>query len=120
MIGAVGYYSALVIWIIAQRTHHLHGKYSHSWMIGALLLILGTMQVIGSLSSLTVLTGLFALVMPVIVTTIDVDGHRREGRGLLEHKPHCWMQEKTTISSEFDNDELIQSASTRKENWSSR
>jgi len=88
--GAAGYYSSLVIWIIAQRTHYLHGKYSHSWAIGALLLIFGYLQILGSLSdgALAVSTSLIALIMPIIVTTIDIDEHLREGRGLLEHRSH--------------------------------
>ena len=115
MIGAVGYYSSLVIWIIAQRTHFFHGKYSHSWMIGTLLIIFGIMQIMGSLSSLIVITGFVALIMPIIVTSIDMDDHRREGRGLFEHKSHCWM-EKTAEENRL----LAQAATAKKENWSSR
>jgi hypothetical protein len=99
-VGAAGYYSSLVVWIVAQRTYHLHGKYSHSWMIGALLLIFGILQIIGSSSSLIVLASLIALIMPIIVTSLDFNDHRREGRGAFEHKPHCWMQERAA-------DELI-------------
>lgn len=97
MIGAAGYYSSLVLWIIAQRTRYIHGKYAHSWAIGTLLMAFGFMQIAGSLSNPLILgTGLISIVMPVIVTTIDVDDHLRDGRGLLEHKPHCWMESKTS------------------------
>jgi hypothetical protein len=95
LIGAVGYYSALIIWIIAQRTHHLHGKYSHSWAIGALLLVFGVFQIVGSSSSLLALAGLTALIMPLIVTSVDVNDHRKSGRGLFEHESHCWMEAET-------------------------
>ncbi len=115
MIGAVGYYSSLVIWIIAQRTHSFHGKYSHSWMIGVLLLIFGIMQIVGSPSSLIAFTGLVALIMPIIVTSIGADDHRQEGRGLFEHKPHCWMQETAE-----DHRRLMQSAAAKGKDWSSR
>jgi hypothetical protein len=90
--GALGYYSSLVVWIIAQRTHHLHGKYSHSWAIGAMLLIFGALQIVGAGSSLLIATALTALIMPLIVTTMDVKDHRKSGRGLLEHESHCWME----------------------------
>jgi len=92
IIGAVGYYSSLVVWIIAQRTHHLHGKYSHSWAIGTLLLIFGALQIVGVGSSLLVATGLTALIMPLIVTSMDVKDHRKSGRGLFQHEDHCWME----------------------------
>ena len=115
IVGALGYYLALVIWIIAQRTHYFHGKYSHSWMIGTLLLIFGTIQIIGSASSLIASTGLVALVMPLIVTSIDVSDHRREHRGLFGHKSNCWMENKTGRHER----PVIKNA-IEKENWSSR
>ncbi|MDA4130739.1 MAG: hypothetical protein OK457_08205 [Thaumarchaeota archaeon] len=115
LIGAAGYYSSLIIWIIAQRTHWFHGKYSHSWMIGALLLVFGTLQILGAPSSLIASAGLISLIMPVIVTSIDVDAHRREGRGLLEHKSHCWM-EKTRDKVRKTKRPII----VENENWSSR
>ncbi len=90
--GAVGYYSSLVIWIIAQRTHHLHGKYSHSWAIGTLLLTFGAMQIVSAGSTLLVATGLTALVMPMIVTTLDLKDHQNSGRGMFTHESHCWME----------------------------
>ena len=90
--GAVGYYSSLVVWIIAQRTHHLHGKYSHSWAIGILLLIFGAIQIVSAGSNLLIATGLTALIMPLIVTTLDVKDHRKSGRGLFEHESRCRME----------------------------
>jgi hypothetical protein len=111
-IGAVGYYSSLIIWIIAQRTHTFHGKYSHSWMIGTLLLIFGIIQIVGATSYLIAFTGFSALIMPVIVTVIDVDDHHREKRGLFEHKPHCWMEKKA-------NDRPMLDVAPEKKNWSS-
>jgi hypothetical protein len=93
MLGTIGYYSALVIWIVAQRTHYFHGRYSHSWMIGTLLMIFGTIQIAGSLGSEIVLAGMVALIMPLTVTLIDVKDHRREGRGVFEHHPACWMEQ---------------------------
>src|SRR5579862_7169315 len=93
IIGAVGYYSSLVIWIIAQRTPYFHGKYSHSWMIGTLLMIFGVMQILGGFGSVIALTGLIALVMPLVVTSIDIHDHQREGRGMFGHHPRCWMEQ---------------------------
>jgi|SRR5579862_793551 len=107
IIGAVGYYSSLVIWIIAQRTHAFHGKYSHSWMIGTLLMFFGVLQIGGASSNMIALTGLTALVMPIIVTSMDVDDHRKEGRGPFEHKPHCWMETKT---AKVEEHQMIQSS----------
>ena len=95
LIGAVGYYSSLIVWIIAQRTHHLHGKYSHSWAIGALLLVFGVLQIVGASSSLLVFVGVTALIMPLIVTSIDVNDHHKSGRGLFEHEARCWMEAET-------------------------
>lgn len=94
MLGTIGYYSALIIWIVAQRTHYFHGKYSHSWMIGTLLIIFGAMQIAGSLGSEIVVAGMVALIMPLTVTVIDVKDHRREERGLFGHHPRCWMEQK--------------------------
>jgi hypothetical protein len=94
VVGTVGYYAALVVWIIAQRTHYFHGKYSHSWMIGTLLLIFGAMQIGGAYPSTIALAGLVSLMMPLIVTAIDISDHRKEGRGLFGHHPHCWMESK--------------------------
>jgi hypothetical protein len=91
--GALGYYSSLVAWIVAQRTRHLHGKYSHSWAMGVLLLTFGILQIIGSTSILIAISGLIALIMPLIVTLTDVKDHRRSGRGLFQHDSHCWMKE---------------------------
>jgi len=95
-IGAAGYYSALVIWILAQRTHHFHGRYSHSWMIGVLLLIFSGLQIVGSLDSWMVSIGAVSLIMPITVTSMDLYEHRTTGRALLEHKPDCWMLDKTS------------------------
>jgi len=103
--GAVGYYSSLVVWIIAQRTHHLHGRYSHSWAIGMLLIIFGSAQIIGSPNDLILGTGTISLAMPLMVTTMDFRDHRRERRGLLEHKDHCWMKTEDDI----DENPLIHS-----------
>jgi len=89
-------------------------------MIGTLLLIFGIMQIVGSPSSLFTLTGLVALIMPAIVTSIDVDDHLREGRGLFGHKANCWMEEKTHVHKTVRR-ELIQKAAVAKEDsWSSR
>jgi hypothetical protein len=93
MVGASGYYSSLVVWIIAQRSHHLHGKYSHSWAISVLLLTFAGIQIVTSLSSLIILTGLIALIMPAIVTVTDLNDHRKSGRGLFEHQHDCWMKQ---------------------------
>jgi len=120
--GAAGYYSALIIWITAQRTHHFHGRYSHSWMIGILLMLFGGLQILGSLSnSLILSTGLIALVMPIIVTTIDVGDHRREGRGLFEHKTNCWMEEKDGEGHRHvHGPSALTIIASKDENWSSR
>jgi hypothetical protein len=58
---------------------------------------------------LVTLTGLIALIMPVIVTTIDFDDHLREHRGLLEHKSHCWM-ESESAKNRHDNFRLEEKA----------
>jgi hypothetical protein len=93
-VGAAGYYSALVVWIVAQRTRHFHGKYSHSWMIGVLLLLFSTMQLVGAFSSVIALIALISLMMPLSVTAIDFSDHLKSGRGLFEHKANCWMESK--------------------------
>ena len=87
-------------------------------MIGTLLLIFGLAQIVGALSSSwIILTGLTALIMPLIVTTIDVDDHLREGRGLFGHKAHCWMESKTgRHAHSIAHTPLV----TEKENWRSR
>jgi len=103
--GAIGYYSSLVVWIIAQRTQHLHGKYSHSWAIGALLLIFGAMQIVSAGSNLLIATGFTALIMPMIVTTMDVIDHRKSGRGLFTHEARCWMESEVVK----EHSQLIQS-----------
>jgi hypothetical protein len=121
IIGAVGYYSSLIVWIIAQRTHHIHGKYSHSWAIGILLMIFGVMQIVGSLSNtLIAITGLVSMVMPIIVTTIDIDDHMREGRGPLEHKPDCWMESNSSRKHHELPPGQISPVKETDENWSSR
>ena len=123
MAGVSGHYCALVVWIIAQRTHHFHGRYSHSWMIGILLILFGGLEILGSLSNILILsTGLIALVMPIVVTTIDVGDHRREARGLFEHKTNCWMEEKDGEGHRHVHGPLAPTiiASKKDENWSSR
>src|ERR1700730_7667393 len=119
MIGTVGYYSALVIWIVAQRTHYFHGKYSHSWMIGTLLIIFGAMQIAGSFGSQFAVAGVVALMMPLTVTLIDVEDHQREGRGLFGHHPGCWM-EHTHSKHAHPPLEPTAQVSSEDKNWSSR
>ena len=119
MIGTVGYYSALVIWIVAQRTHYFHGKYSHSWMIGTLLIIFGAMQIAGSFGSQFAVAGVVALMMPLTVTLIDVKDHQREGRGLFGHHPRCWM-EQTHSKHAHPPLEPTAQVSSEDKNWSSR
>ena len=57
------------------------------------MLIFGAMQIVGSLGDLIIFAGLISLIMPIIVTSMDVSDHRKSGRGFFEHKSHCWMQE---------------------------
>ena len=115
-LGIVGYYGALVIGIIAQRTRYIHGKYSHSWVIGTILLIFGLMQIAGAPDASIAVICAASLVMPLIVTAIDVADHRRQGRGLFGHHPHCWMQDE----EQKQQQDTLTAIQRSTEDWSSR
>ena len=51
------------------------------------MLIFGAMQIVGSLGDLIIFAGLISLIMPIIVTSMDVSDHRKSGRDSLSTNP---------------------------------